>query len=72
MIENFGEPGHIGQGLTIRTSEWSDPNGSGDVEILSGRLRAQFLEERKEILRIGWRNLVAADAVLVRILPTKM
>jgi len=72
VIENFGEFGHIGHGLTIRTSEWIDPDGGGDVEILCGRLIAQFLEERKEILRIGVRNLVAADARQAWKLPTKM
>lgn len=72
MIENFGESGHIGHGLTIRTKERIDPDSGGDVEILCGRLIAQFLEERKEILGIGIRNLVAADARSVWSLPAKM
>lgn len=72
MIENLGEFGYIGHGLTVRTNEWRDRNGGGDVEILCGRLLAQFLEERKEILRIGGRNLVTADATAGRIFPTKM
>lgn len=62
MIENLSEFGHIGHGFTIRTSERRDRNGGGEVEIFCGRLRAQFLEEPKVILRIGARNLVTADA----------
>ena len=45
VIENLSELGHIGHGLTIGTSEWGNRNGGGEVEILSCRLRAQFLEE---------------------------
>jgi len=72
VIKNFSEFRHVGHGLTIRTSEWRGRNGGSEVEIFCGRLRAQFLEEPKEILRIGARNLVTADARLVWIFPIEV
>ena len=71
VIENVGKLSHIGHRLTIGTSKWRIRNGRGDVEILCRRLRTQFLEESKEILRIGGRNLVTADARQARVFPTK-
>lgn len=71
MIENLSEPGHIGYGLTIGASERRDRNGSGEVEVLRCRLGAQLLEEGKEILRIGARDAVTADARFVWIFPAK-
>jgi len=72
VVKNLSEPRHIGQRLTVGTSPRIDPNGSSDVEILSRRLGAQFLEEGKEILRIGARQLVAADASGVWSFPAVM
>ena len=72
VVKNLSEPRHIGQRLTIGASPRIDPNGSSDVEILSRRLGAQFLEEGKEILRIGARKLVAANARGVWSFPAVM
>jgi len=62
VVEDLSEPRHISERLTTRTGPWIDPNGGSDVEVLSRRLGAQFLEEGKEVLRIGVRKQVAADA----------
>jgi len=58
--------------LTIGTGPWIDPNCGSNVKILSRRLGAQFLEETKEVLRIGGGKLVAANARGVWSLPAVM
>ena len=72
VVKNLGELRHIGQRLTVGTSPRIDPNGGSDVEILSRRLGAQFLEESKEVLRIGARELVAANARRIWSFPAVM
>ena len=63
MIENIGEPRHVGR-LTISTSPEIDRNGGTDIEVLSCRLRAQFPEEGKEVVGVvGGKLVTIANAV---------
>ena len=71
MIENIGEPRHVGHRLTIGTNPEIDRNGGTDVEVLSRRLRAQFPEEGKEVVGVIGRKLVTI-ANAVRRFPAKM
>ena len=72
VVENLSEPGHVSQRLTVGTSPWINPNGSSDIEILSRRLSAQFLEESEEVLRIGSGKQVATNAGGVWSFPAVM
>jgi len=62
VVKNRSEPGNISQRLTIGTSPWIGSHGGSEVEILSRRLRAQFLKGCKEVLGIGAGKQVAANA----------
>jgi len=71
VIENIGEPRHIGHRLTISTNPEIDRNGGADVEVLSRRLRAQFPEEGKEVVGVGGGKLVTIANTVWRF-PTRM
>ena len=71
MVNDVSELGHISHRCTIGTSEWRVGSGQSDVEIFSGGIRAQLLEEGKEILGISAGHLVTADGRRVWIFPAK-
>jgi len=71
VIENIGEPRHIGHRLTIRTSPEIDCNCGTDVEVLSRRLGAQFPEEGKEVVGVGGGKLVTIAGTVWRF-PAKI
>lgn len=72
VVENSGEIGHTGDRRAIRTNEGSWGNCSGEVKVLSRRVLAQILEERKEIWNVGSRILVTTNSSPSGIFPVEV
>ena len=52
VVENGSKSGDVGQGISVRTNERGGRSRGRDVDVLSGRLLAQLLEECEEVISI--------------------